>query len=116
MSDLDVTRSDWRPRADTHWRKLAATGAKVAGRTIDIANNANVRISGIATHGAGQVTGTAMREGERFSGAMIVLVPQDPGNNLPLFRRDQSDSDGTFTLANMVPGQYRWWRLRMAGT
>ncbi len=86
--------------------KLAATGAKVTGRTIEIANNANVRISGIATHGAGQVTGTAMREGERFSGVMIVLVPQDPGNNLPLFRRDQSDSDGTFTLANVVPGQY----------
>ena len=86
--------------------KLAATGAKVAGRTIEIGNNANVRISGIATHGAGQVTGTAMREGDRFSGAMIVLVPQDPGNNLPLFRRDQSDSDGTFTLANVVPGQY----------
>ena len=37
---------------------------------------------------------------------MIVLVPQDPGHNLPLFRRDQSDSDGTFTLSNVVPGQY----------
>jgi len=37
---------------------------------------------------------------------MIVLVPQDPRNNLPLFRRDQSDSDGTFTLSNVVPGQY----------
>jgi 5-hydroxyisourate hydrolase-like protein (transthyretin family) len=86
--------------------KLAATGAKITGRSVEIGNNASVRISGIATHGAGQVTGTAMREGERFSGAMIVLVPQDPGNNLPLFRRDQSDSDGTFTLANVVPGQY----------
>jgi 5-hydroxyisourate hydrolase-like protein (transthyretin family) len=86
--------------------KLAATGAKISGRTLDIANNASVRISGIATHGAAQVTGTAMREGERFSGAMIVLVPQDPANNLPLFRRDQSDSDGTFLLSNVVPGQY----------
>jgi 5-hydroxyisourate hydrolase-like protein (transthyretin family) len=86
--------------------KLAATGAKITGRSVEIGNNASVRISGIATHGAGQVTGTAMREGERFSGAMIVLVPQDPGNNMPLFRRDQSDSDGTFTLANVVPGQY----------
>ena len=52
------------------------------------------------------MTGTATREGEGFAGAMIVLVPQDPKNNLPLFRRDQSDSDGTFTLANVVPGQY----------
>jgi hypothetical protein len=86
--------------------KLAATGAKISGRTLDIGNNATVRISGIATHGAAQVTGTAMREGERFSGAMIVLVPQDPANNLPLFRRDQSDSDGTFLLSNVVPGQY----------
>jgi 5-hydroxyisourate hydrolase-like protein (transthyretin family) len=86
--------------------KLAASGARMSGRSIDIGNNATVRISGIATHGAAQVTGTALREGESFAGAMIVLVPQDPANNLPLFRRDQSDSDGTFTLANVVPGQY----------
>lgn len=86
--------------------KLAATGAKVSGRTVEVGNSATVRISGIATHGAAQVTGTALREGEPFAGAMIVLVPQDPANNLPLFRRDQSDSDGTFTLANVVPGQY----------
>ncbi len=86
--------------------KLAATGAKVSGRTLEVGNNANVHISGIATHGAAQVTGTALREGEPFAGAMIVLVPQDPANNLPLFRRDQSDSDGTFTLSNVVPGQY----------
>ncbi len=86
--------------------KLAATGAKVSGRTLEVGNNANVRISGIATQGAARVTGTATREGEPFAGAMIVLVPQDPANNLPLFRRDQSDSDGTFTLANVVPGQY----------
>jgi len=35
-----------------------------------------------------------------------VLVPQDPADNAPLFRRDQSDSDGTFTLPDVVPGQY----------
>jgi hypothetical protein len=86
--------------------KLAATGAKISGRTIEIGNNANVRISGLATHGAAQVTGMALREGEAFPGAMIVLVPDDPADNLPLFRRDQSDSDGTFTLSNVVPGQY----------
>ena len=86
--------------------KLAATGAKVSGRSIEIGSGANVRISGIATQAAATVTGTALREGAPFPGAMIVLVPRDPMNNLPLFRRDQSDSDGTFTLANVVPGQY----------
>lgn len=86
--------------------KLAATGATVRGRSIEIGNGASVRISGIATQAAASVTGTALRDGEPFPGAMIVLVPQDPRNNLPLFRRDQSDSDGTFTLSNVVPGQY----------
>ena len=86
--------------------KLAAAGGTVSGRSIEIGNGASVRISGIATQAAASVSGTAVREGEPFPGAMIVLVPQDPSNNLPLFRRDQSDSDGTFTLPNVVPGQY----------
>jgi hypothetical protein len=60
----------------------------------------------VALRGAGRVEGTAMHDDQPFAGAMIVLVPQDPGNNLPLFRRDQSDSDGTFTLSNVVPGAY----------
>jgi hypothetical protein len=38
---------------------------------------------------------------------MIVSVPENPENNLPLFRRDQSDSDGTFTLPDVLPGRYR---------
>jgi hypothetical protein len=37
---------------------------------------------------------------------MIVLVPADPVHNQVLFRRDQSDSDGTFKLAAVVPGKY----------
>jgi hypothetical protein len=37
---------------------------------------------------------------------MVVLVPDDPSNNAPLFRRDQSDSDGTFSLNDIVPGKY----------
>jgi hypothetical protein len=30
-----------------------------------------------------------------------------PEGNRILFRRDQSDSDGTFSLTNIVPGRYR---------
>lgn len=87
-------------------QRLSATGAKVAGRTIDITGAGNIRISGIASRGAALVQGTALRNDQPYAGAMIVLVPQDPANNAPLFRRDQSDSDGTFTLPNVVPGQY----------
>jgi hypothetical protein len=87
-------------------QRLSATGAKVIGRTIEIGGTGSVRISGIASRGAALVEGTAMRGDQPFTGAMVILVPQDPANNSPLFRRDQSDSDGTFTLPNVVPGQY----------
>jgi hypothetical protein len=40
------------------------------------------------------------------TGAMIVLVPEDVDNNRSLIRRDQSDSDGTFTLPAVLPGNY----------
>ncbi|MGC2108810.1 MAG: carboxypeptidase regulatory-like domain-containing protein [Candidatus Korobacteraceae bacterium] len=86
--------------------RLSATGAKVIGRTIEIAGTGSVRITAVAMRGAASVDGTAVRNDQPFAGAMIVLVPQDPGHNAPLFRRDESDSDGTFTLSNVVPGQY----------
>ncbi len=105
-SGPDATSSRWKMLSGFFLQKLSATGAKVMGRTIEIGSTGSVHISGIASRGAAQVDGTAMRDDEPFAGAMIILVPQDPANNAPLFRRDQSDSDGTFTLPNVVPGQY----------
>jgi len=86
--------------------KLSATGAKIVGRTLDMSGASSVRIVGVVTGGLGQVDGFALRDDQPFAGAMVVLVPHDPANNTPLFRRDQSDSDGSFTLPNVVPGLY----------
>jgi hypothetical protein len=37
---------------------------------------------------------------------MIVLVPKNPEENRELFRRDQSDLDGSFSLRDVIPGSY----------
>ncbi len=87
-------------------RKMSVTGAKLTGRTLEIGSSSSVHIAATVGRGVAQVDGVALRGGQPFSGAMIVLVPRDAVNNSPLFRRDQSDSDGTFTLPNVVPGQY----------
>ncbi len=87
-------------------RKMSATGAKLTGRTLEVGANSSVHIAATVGRGVAQVDGVALRAGQPFAGAMIVLVPRDAVNNSPLFRRDQSDSDGTFTLPNVVPGQY----------
>jgi 5-hydroxyisourate hydrolase-like protein (transthyretin family) len=87
-------------------KKVVATGAKVTGRVVEIAPGASVHLAAIAASGAAQVDGKAVNDDRPFAGAMILLVPQDPANNSPLFRRDQSDSDGTFSLLDVVPGTY----------
>lgn len=91
---------------DGYIKNLAASGAQVSGRTIEIRGTDPVKLTMAIAVGEGEITGTALRDGNPFAGGMIVLVPADPGHNNVLFRRDQSDSDGTFTLANVVPGKY----------
>jgi Carboxypeptidase regulatory-like domain len=86
---------------------LAATGAQVAGQTIQIRGSKPVQLAITLCHNLAAINGTARRNGRPFAGAMVVLVPASPELNLPLFRRDQTDSDGTFTLREVVPGRYK---------
>lgn len=54
-----------------------------------------------------RVEGFARNEkGKGQPGVMIVLVPKETAAFRALARRDQSDSDGSFSLRNVVPGQY----------
>jgi hypothetical protein len=53
------------------------------------------------------VEGFAKRAGKAAPGAMVVLVPENPESNRELFRRDQSDLDGSFNLQGIAPGSYR---------
>jgi protocatechuate 3,4-dioxygenase beta subunit len=58
----------------------------------------------LASKGFGQIEGIVQRGDQPVSGVLVLLAPE--GNRI-LFRRDQSDSDGTFSLTNIVPGRYR---------
>jgi hypothetical protein len=87
-------------------KSVSATGARVTGRELEVSGNAPIRLKIVLAQGVGRVDGTALRDGKPFAGAMIVLVPPDIQHNLILVRRDQSDSDGTFSLYNVVPGSY----------
>jgi hypothetical protein len=87
-------------------KNLSASGAKVTGRTLEIKGRGPVKLSITAVEGEGQIQGVVFRDGKETAGAMVLLIPTDPANNQVLFRRDQSDSDGTFMLGNVVPGTY----------
>jgi hypothetical protein len=86
--------------------RISAEGAEVSGHTIIVAPGSSPSVSLTLVGGSLNVEGTAKRGDKPFAGAMVVLVPKDPENNRDLFRRDQSDLDGTFSLLNVVPGSY----------
>jgi hypothetical protein len=85
---------------------LAANGAKATGHSLQLNGGESVRLAVLMSKGMGQVNGVVLRDDKPISQAMVVLAPQDPETSSVLFRRDQSDSDGTFTLPRVVPGRY----------
>jgi Carboxypeptidase regulatory-like domain len=86
---------------------VSAEGAQVSGRTVEIAPGSSASLSLTVAVGTVQVEGIARWADKGFAGAMIVLVPEHPAQNGDLFRRDQSDLDGTFSLRGVVPGAYK---------
>jgi hypothetical protein len=87
-------------------RDIRATGAKVAGRTLLLPRSGTVKLTVSLSKGLARVDGTVFREDKPVTEAMVLLVPQHVEGNIDLFRRDQSDSDGTFSLYRVLPGRY----------
>lgn len=56
--------------------------------------------------GRGRDAGVVEKNGIPVSGVMVALVPNDPEAHVELFRRDQSDFDGTFFLRGVIPWKY----------
>jgi hypothetical protein len=56
--------------------------------------------------GETRIEGFARIDGRGIPGVMMVLVPNSRPAWQALIRRDQSDSDGSFSLRDVVPGQY----------
>ncbi len=92
--------------SDLYLQDMAASNAKINGRLMTLAAGSAVDLAIVLGKGMGEIHGTAKLKGQGQGGTMVVLVPENAGANAVLFRRDQSDSDGTFTLSRIVPGRY----------
>jgi hypothetical protein len=86
--------------------RITREAEAVAGHHLTVPAGVSLKLSIILVAGAVTVEGVAQRSGKPAPGAMVVLVPSDPEANIDLFRRDQSDQDGSFALRQVVPGTY----------
>ena len=91
------------PKGEMAVKQLAATGATVDGSLVKI-GSAPVMLAAVIAESSTSVRGFAKLDGKAVPGAMIVLVPADGDRSA--FRRDQSDSDGSFVMRQVVPGHY----------
>jgi hypothetical protein len=96
----------WGARKPYSIARMTAEGADVSGHSVVLGPGASASASLTLVAGSVKVEGVVKKAGQGFAGAMVVLVPKDPENHRDLFRRDQSDLDGTFSLYGVVPGSY----------
>lgn len=92
--------------APSYYIKSISVGGEVSpDGAMTIAAGVDTKVTIIAGNGAATLDGIAMKNGVPFAGAMVLLIPDDLSRTV-LIRRDQSDSDGTFTLPDIAPGRY----------
>jgi len=107
---LDVPQGLWELWVERNGSALPVTSIAIGNRTHP-GNQITVRdkpLKVIATVSFSEtrVEGFARKDGKGQSGVMIVLVPKERSAFRALARRDQSDSDGSFSLRDVVPSQY----------
>ena len=95
-----------------HFMSLNASGGQLTGRMLTIKAGDTPKLEIVAGTGHGEIEGIASLDGKAVGGVMVLLAPEDPKNNEILFRRDQSDSDGSFDLTNIFPGRYRLFAIQ----
>jgi len=86
--------------------RITSEAGSTSGPALNVEPGASLNLALLLVGGSVTVEGFAKRAGKGMPGAMVVLVPKDPEGNRERFRRDQSDLDGRFSLANVIPGSY----------
>jgi hypothetical protein len=105
-----LTPGEWVAFPAAFQKELAVVAQERGGKTkadsrIDLTHGQS-GITLVVAEGKTGIEGFAEKDGHGQAGVMVVLVPRNPEGNVAEFRRDQSDSDGSFLLRNAVPGEY----------
>jgi hypothetical protein len=84
---------------------VSAAGVSSAGNQVTVKDRP-VTVDVVISRAQSRVQGFARKDGKPAPGVMVLLVPRDPSAYRALLRRDQSDSDGSFSLRDVPAGQY----------
>jgi hypothetical protein len=94
------------PAGDYYVQKVSAKEAKVSGREITVVGGNDVDLTVTLGQGLGRVMGTVQLDGKPAAAVLVLLVPESGQGIEEDSRMDESDSDGTFSLGGIFPGDY----------
>lgn len=105
-----VPPGKWTITTQAAGRQLAVLTTTVGatthpGNTIAVGDRP-IQVTLSVSRGNTRVEGFVRKDGKGVPGAMVVLVPENLASIPELARRDQSDSDGSFSLRDAAPGRY----------
>lgn len=105
-----VPAGSWRLRAESGGLQssvlsIAIGGSVHGGNIVAVADR---RLTLVVKLNAGgiRVEGMARKDGKGVAGVMVLLVPKERAEFPESVRRDESDSDGSFAVRDVAPGQY----------
>ncbi len=85
---------------------IASEGHTRRGNLFTVQDHALSIVVTVSANRTVRIEGEARKNIKGFAGAMVLLVPKNLADIASLARRDQSDSDGTFALPSVEPGNY----------
>ncbi len=108
---LDVPPGKYRVtlggNADVYLAGIVTKGQSTGGRVVSVSDGGSVLTLKLAS-GRATVRGVATKAGAPLLGAMVMLVPASFGqvDSIPVLRRDETNTDGSFLIEEVIPGDY----------
>jgi uncharacterized protein (DUF2141 family) len=86
--------------------RTASEAGDAAGHDVTVGAGVAMEVTASVATGNVTIEGVVQKNGKPLAGVMVALVPKDPDSHIEMFRRDQSDLDGTFHAVDVIPGSY----------
>jgi Carboxypeptidase regulatory-like domain len=86
--------------------RTSSEAGETTGHDVNVPSGGTLTLTAVLAAGSANIEGFVKRSGTAASGVMVVLIPKESSTREELFRRDQSDSDGSFSLRSVIPGEY----------
>ncbi len=86
--------------------RTSSQAGEFPGHDINVTLGAALELTASLAVGIVSIEGAVQKKDKPMAGVMVALVPKDAEAHIELFRRDQSDFDGTFVLRGVIPGSY----------